>query len=106
MSHTYLTGAMFECEACGYEYEDHPMAFAPHLCEPCEALEEADQEPYVPPDCMSCEDTGYEPGMPGYYCTFCKAGCKVATEQLKAGRDPFDPHGADQHKCAEQKGNE
>jgi hypothetical protein len=42
MAHTYLHGAIFECEDCGSEYEDHPQAFAPHLCPPCE--EDRDDE--------------------------------------------------------------
>lgn len=52
------------------------------------------------PDCMSCEDTGYEPGMPGYYCTFCKAGCAVAVAQLKVGISPFDHEESDADKRA------
>lgn len=36
MTHTYLRGRIFECEVCGEEYEDHPQAFEPHLCERCE----------------------------------------------------------------------
>ena len=44
-------------------------------------------------ECIACEDTGYEAGMPGYYCTFCKKGCAVATAQMRAGKNPFDPHG-------------
>lgn len=46
-------------------------------------------------ECIACEDTGYEAGMPGYYCTFCKAGCKVATELMKRGIDPGDPFGTE-----------
>lgn len=45
------------------------------------------------PECLACEDTGYEPGMPGYYCTFCKKGCAVAVAQMKAGVDPWNVDG-------------
>lgn len=27
--------AIFECELCGEEYEDHLLAMAPHVCEDC-----------------------------------------------------------------------
>ena len=42
MTHAYQKGATFECEDCLAEYEDHPMAFAPHLCPRCE--EDRDDE--------------------------------------------------------------
>ena len=41
--HTFLRGAWFDCENCGDEYEDHPLAFLPRLCERCE--EDADTAP-------------------------------------------------------------
>lgn len=28
------------CEVCGDEYEDHPLAFEPHLCPNCEDEED------------------------------------------------------------------
>jgi len=45
------------------------------------------------PECQACEDTGYEFGMPGYYCTFCKKGCAIAHEQVKHGIDPWNVDG-------------
>lgn len=75
------------CEACG--------AFTPNwgLCV-AKGLGARRGHSWVKlPECMSCEDTGYEPGMPGFYCTFCKAGFKVAAEQVKSGLNPFDPFG-------------
>ena len=54
------------------------------------------------PQCLSCEDTGYEPGMSGYYCTFCKRGCAIATAQMKAGIDPWNVDGQfdqDEEEC-------
>jgi len=44
-------------------------------------------------ECLACDDTGYEPGMPGYYCTYCKRGCAVARAQLAAGIDPWNVDG-------------
>ena len=88
------------CPGC-YSVDDEPCA---PDCIDDEMRREAEEsydlgpsdeepEPYVPPECMACEDTGYEAGMPGYYCTFCKKGCAVATAQMKRGVSPFDPHG-------------
>lgn len=50
------------------------------------------------PDCLSCDDTGFEAGMLGYYCTFCKAGHAVAARQMKAGIDPWDHEESDADK--------
>lgn len=43
-----------------------------------------EREDMIEPECEACGDTGYEPGMPGCFCTFCKRGCKIAHEQMKA----------------------
>lgn len=59
MTHTYLHGAIFECEICGDEYEDHPAAFAPHRCERCEEEGETDD------DCHACEIQTYWDGFHG-----------------------------------------
>lgn len=45
-------------------------------------------DPSTPPECLSCEDTGYEPGT-DLYCTFCKKGCAVAAAAIKAGKSPW-----------------
>ena len=29
----------YACEVCGKEFDDHPLAFGPHLCASCEADE-------------------------------------------------------------------
>ncbi len=31
-----MTPILWECEDCGDEFEDHPLAMAPHFCEACE----------------------------------------------------------------------
>lgn len=54
MAHARLHGAIFECEACGAEYEDHPMAFAPHLCEACEESERDEDDV----DCETATTSG------------------------------------------------
>jgi hypothetical protein len=52
-------------------------------------------------ECLACGDTGYEPLMPGYYCTFCKRGCAVARAQLAAGIDPWKDDEPDEDDDAE-----
>lgn len=61
MTHTYLHGATFECETCGDEYEDHPLAFSPHLCPPCEDVEGEDRFADVDAPCT----TSAQPATPG-----------------------------------------
>lgn len=32
-----MSQTFFTCELCDMEFEDHALAFAPHLCEDCDA---------------------------------------------------------------------
>jgi len=36
--------AIFECELCGEEYEEHRLAMPPHVCEDCYAGDPEDSQ--------------------------------------------------------------
>ncbi len=78
-----LQGKKFVCSSCGAQSPDWGMCLPKGLG----AGRGHDWSPI--PDCFACEDTGYEDGSGGLYCTFCKAGCAVASRQMRAGIDPF-----------------